>query len=78
MDNSGRPRAVLHTPRAKRWWLLVLALLLVVGSGAIYLWKWLAGIRGAELLGFTSLYVAAPLAIGLLLLFAYFKQPPDR
>jgi len=73
-----RPRrSVLPPSRARRWWVLALALLLVAGAGGVHLWQWLDGLRGHELLEFFTFYLALPLAAGMLLLFAYLK-PPGR
>lgn len=66
---------LLSSGRAHRWWLLMLATLLVLGVGLAYFIAWRRGLVGLELLGFFSLYLAMPLTIGLLLLFAYLKVP---
>ena len=63
-------------PRKKRQsWLLVLAVILALAGGGIYLAQWLNGVRGYELIEFTSLYVALPLALSVILLFAYLRNP---
>ena len=77
MSTERPPRSVLPPDRARRWWVLALALLLVVGAGAVYLKQWLHGMRGHELLEFFTFFLALPLAVGMLLLFAYLK-PPGR
>lgn len=61
--------------RGGKVWLLVLAALIAVAAGAAYLWKWQQGLRGPDLLGFTSLWVALPLALALILMFSYFNKP---
>lgn len=61
-----------------RAWLLALALLLALASGALYFWKWQDGVRGLELLQFTTLYVCIPLVISLLTLFGYFYLGRSR
>jgi hypothetical protein len=69
---------VLEPRRAGKWWLLLLALLCVLGAGLAYGWQWRAGLRGVDLLGFTAKWLCGPFAAGLLLLFAYFKPPARR
>jgi hypothetical protein len=62
-------------PRKKRQpWLLVLAVILALAGGGVYLSQWLGGVRGFELIEFTSLYVALPLALSVVLLFAYLRK----
>jgi hypothetical protein len=68
---------VLDPSRARRWPLLVLALLCILPAGGAYLWQFFHGLRGPELLGFAAQWVALPLGIGLLFLFGYLnKQQP--
>ena len=55
-------------------WLLVVAALIALAAGGTYLWKWQLGVRGADLLGFTSLWVALPLALSLILMFSHFNK----
>ena len=62
----------------KRGWLLLLAALIACAAGALYLWKWTSGLRGTELLGFTTIYISAPLGVSLLLMFAYFQRGKKR
>jgi len=76
-DDSNKP-GLLPAGRAGRWWLLLLAVLLVVGVGIAHLIQWQHGLRGHELLQFFTIYLAVPLALGMLLLFAYLRQPPQR
>ncbi|HES58639.1 MAG TPA: hypothetical protein ENO21_04335 [Firmicutes bacterium] len=64
--------------RGRPVWLLVVAAVLAVAAGAAYLWKWQQGLRGVDLLGFTSLWVALPLALALILMFFYFSKPKAR
>lgn len=84
MSEQGRPErtsrrnSVLEPRRAGKWWLLLLALLLVLGAGLAYGQRWQAGVRGVELLEFTAKWLCAPFAVGLLVLFAYFKPPARR
>jgi len=59
----------------RRDWLAVLALLLAGAGGAAYFWQFNQGTRGEELLRFTSLYVACPLSLAVIFLFAWFKYP---
>jgi hypothetical protein len=59
----------------RRAWVLLLATLLAVGAGALYFWKFSQGLRGAELLHFTSLYITCPLALAVIMIFAYYKYP---
>jgi len=59
----------------RRDWVAVLALLLAVAGGAAYFWKFGQGARGEELLRFTSLYVACPLSLAVIFLFAWLKYP---
>jgi len=49
-----------------------------VGVGIAHLIQWQHGLRGHELLQFFTIYLAVPLALGMLLLFAYLRQPPQR
>jgi hypothetical protein len=67
-----RYSAYEQKPR-RRDWLAVLAILLALGGGAAYFWKYGLGIRGEELLHFTSLYVACPLSLAVIFLFAWLK-----
>ncbi len=53
---------------------LFTAALLAVAVGAAYLWQWLHGLRGLELLRFVSLYLCLPLGLSLLLLFAALQK----
>jgi hypothetical protein len=59
----------------RRDWLAVLALLLAVAGGVAYFWKFGQGARGEELLRFTSLFVACPLSLAVIFLFAWLKYP---
>jgi peptidoglycan/LPS O-acetylase OafA/YrhL len=64
--------------RNRRLWLLLLGALLALGAGGAYFWK-----RGhsrdiTDVLEFASLYVACPLALSMLALFAYFQSGPRR
>jgi membrane-associated PAP2 superfamily phosphatase len=61
-----------------RPWLLAASALLAIAAGAVYLREWLAGIRGADLLGFTAWAVCPTLLISLLLLFAALSRPAQR
>jgi hypothetical protein len=67
---------LLDPSRARRWPWLALALLCIVPAGAAYFWHYFHGLRGPDLVGFAAEWVAAPLAVGLLLLFAYLS--PER
>jgi len=58
-----------------RPWLLAASALLAIAAGAVYLREWLAGLRSADLLGFTTWAVCPPLLISLLLLFAALSRP---
>lgn len=64
--------------KAKPKWLLISSATLAVLAGGAYLWKWLAGVRGADLLGFTALWIAVPLALSMILMFFYFNQSARR
>lgn len=55
-------------------WLLAVATVLALGSGGAYFWQYFSGLRGTELLGFTTVYVAVPLGLSLILLFQYLKK----
>lgn len=77
MTGEQPPRSALSPQRSRRWWVLALALLLVVGAGVLHLRQWLAGVRGHELLEYFTIWLALPLAAGMLLLFAYLK-PASR
>jgi TRAP-type C4-dicarboxylate transport system permease small subunit len=61
--------------RARPTWLLVASAVIAVAAGGAYLWKWQQGLRGTDLLGFTALWVAVPLALSLILMFFYFNKP---
>jgi len=73
MDNDRKP-GLLSAGHARRWWLLALALLLVIGAGVMHLVQWHQGLRGHELLEYFTLYLALPLAVGILLMFAYLRR----
>jgi hypothetical protein len=77
-EREQRRGGVLASGRAGRWWLLALALACELGAGLAYGWEWRAGVRGVELLGFTAKWLCGPFALGLLLLFAYFRPPARR
>lgn len=62
---------LLDPKRARRWPWLVLALLCILPAGAGYFWQYAHGVRGPELVGFTTQWVAAPLGVGMLFLFVY-------
>ena len=68
VKQTGGPRAGAQP----RWrpLALFLAALLAVGAGTLYLVEWLKGLRGAELLEFTTIYLCFPLGLSLLLLFS--------
>jgi hypothetical protein len=51
---------------------------LVIGAGVAHLIQWRNGLRGHELLEFFTIYLALPMAAGILLLFAYLRNPPGR
>jgi len=74
MSAELKPPAV-KPPVRRRDWLAVLALLLAVASGGAYFWEHSRGVTGSELLQFTSLYVACPLALSVILLFAWLQYP---
>ena len=80
-DQPGRGQkrtGVLEPKRARKWWLLLLSLLCVLGAGLAYGWQYRAGLRGIELLGFTAKWLCIPFGAGLLLLFAYFTPSKKR
>lgn len=56
-------------------WLLFVAALIAVAAGAAYLTAWMRGLRETELLGFTAIWVAIPLAVSLILMFSYLNRP---
>jgi len=56
---------------------LIAATLLAVGAGVAFLVKVLQGAESIELLEFTTIYIAAPLACSLLLLFSWMKQKQE-
>ena len=62
-------------PAKRPIWLLIVGALLATAAGGLYLWKRTQQPSVDELLGFTSLYVACPLALSVLALFAYFNRP---
>jgi hypothetical protein len=53
---------------------LAVAMLLALAVGALYLWQWLLGLRGTDLLRFVSLYLCIPMGVSLLLLFAALQK----
>ena len=59
---------------AKSAWMLWCAAILAVAAGSAYLYQWSQGMRGTDLLGFTTIWVAAPFAISLLMMFSYFNK----
>ena len=67
---------LLDPGRARRWPLLVLALLVIIPAAVAYFWQYAHDVRGPALVGFAAEWVAIPLAVGLLLLFAYLNKPP--
>ncbi len=69
------PRDYERNGPRRRDWVAVLAILLALAGGAVYFWKYSQGVATPELLRFTSLYVACPLAISVILLFAWFRYP---
>jgi len=77
MADDKRSGGILPSGRAGRWWQLLLAVLIVAAVGVGYIWKFNTGARGHELLQFFTIYLAVPLAIGLLTLFAYLKNPAE-
>lgn len=76
MSQEDKQQGLLPAGRAGRWWVLLLAVLLVAGVGIAHLIQWRHGLRGHELLQFFTIYLAVPLAAGMLLLFAYLRLPP--
>ena len=70
-ESQARPAA---RERRRPAWLLLSAALIALAAGGAYLWRWQQGARGVDLLGFTSVWVALPLALALVLLFAYFSR----
>lgn len=74
-ENQRRPAA---RGRGRPGWLLLIAAVLALAAGGAYLWQWRQGLRGVDLLGFTSVWVALPLALALILMFAYFSRPARR
>ena len=77
MADREKRGGVLPSGRAGRWWQLLLAVLIVGGVGVAYIIKYQAGLRGHELLQFFTVFLAVPLAVGLLVLFAYLKNPAE-
>jgi len=65
--------ALFSPDRKHRLWQLVAAVLIVLAVGVAYMLKWQNGLQGIELLQFFTFYLAVPLAVGLLLLFAYLR-----
>lgn len=53
---------------------LAMATLLAIAVGAAYLWQWLHGLRGEDLLRFASIYLCIPMGVSLLLLFAALQK----
>jgi len=67
--------ALEYAVTAKRpLWLLLLGALLASAAGGMYLWKRLQDPTVDELLRFTSLYIACPLALSVLALYGYFSK----
>jgi hypothetical protein len=54
-------------------WLLAVGLLLALVAGGAYIWKYSQHPPGDQLLEFTALYVACPLGLSVLALFAYLR-----
>jgi hypothetical protein len=71
---SLKPPVESNTPR-RRDWLAVLAIMLALAGGGAYFWKYSQQVPAPELLQFTALWVACPLAISVVLLFAWLKYP---
>ena len=69
-----RKTAVEANGLQKPTWMLVVATVLAVGSGGAYFWNFFHGLRGEELLEFTTIFVAVPLGLSLILLFKYLKS----
>jgi hypothetical protein len=69
---------LLDPARARRWPLLILALLCIVPAGAAYFWQFFHGLRGPDLVAFTTQWIVVPLGAGLLLLFAYLNPASPR
>jgi uncharacterized iron-regulated membrane protein len=55
-------------------WLLICGALLASIAGGLYLWEKAQRPELDELLRFTSLYIACPLALSVLALFGYFNR----
>jgi hypothetical protein len=68
---------LLSPDRTRRWWMLALALVLTVGVALAYYLRSRGSASGQELLEFFTVWLAVPLGVGLLLLFAYLR-PPKR
>jgi hypothetical protein len=69
---------LLDPKRARRWPWLILAVLFIVPAGTAYFVHYFQGLRGPDLVDFATQWVAAPLAVGLLLLFAYLNPARQR
>jgi hypothetical protein len=61
-------------PAKRPLWLLIVGALLASAAGGLYLWKRMQNPSVDELLRFTSLYIACPLALSVLALYGYFSR----
>jgi hypothetical protein len=73
LDELRRKRAEAPRP-VWRGAALIVAALLALAVGALYLWQWTLGLRGPDLLRFVSLYLCLPMGLSLLLLFAALQK----
>ncbi len=69
------PRRPAPRGPQRRAWLLLLSALLGLGTAAVYFMQSAREPDKMELLRFVSLYLTFPLAMSVLMLFAYFSYP---
>lgn len=70
--------ALLDPSRQRKWWLLTLAMLIMLTCAVLFGREMRNGTTGIDLMGFVALKLTIPMGLSLVLLFLYLNKPQPQ